>query len=1429
MSASHRAFLTMNGPRVLRLSLPLFLPLIACVGERADRDTVDVVSAVTTNQTLSQLHLDLPNGTTPGRFVVAAAGSLKIDDRALLRDSMGQSADASNTGTTITQVGVSGKVGDLFSQASVDLRGNAIVDGSLTTAGGLSQQPGSVIKGAVKTGTPITPLAVSSWSPVVPSGTGSNLTLQPNQTQTINPGAYAQVTVNAGAVLHLRPGTYKLAGLDLESGAKLVLDSVAQPTSIYVTGTLIYRGLILDAKNANDNDLPLLMVVLGTNAVQIDPVFRGTLFVPNASLSVGPGTHYASFFARDVELRPDTIVELRRFQWTKVLPQTKVSWTDAPVVLTASRNYTTGVDTPAQKTVSPAVTFTIPDYIYVRTGNSGNGQVEFTFVTPTSTKVTCTYHGEARLPHPVTDLERMRGRRYRITGCDNGYQLGQTATGRTFTLRVVSGDAEDLSGKTSVALHLGGGCSDVLPAPLAAEEVVAIRDNFSWDTIAKLNETDVQGHPALFHGMIYVENKAQLAALDRLRVFWSPQPISERYMSGLRGKCGRVEHATDGRGVVVYAVFPARLFNVMRDFAIQAKHGNVAPPFKFILPSPPQQPGFVNSDGSLSYAALGSSQYLEWLQTHPGQAGWFDDAVDFVSDTATDAWNWTKDKIVDPAVHYGEYGFDYVVNGFDFAIDFTANFLDNSWEAIQQGLQEFVLVFSDKINVHLQITMLNRDPLFVPGSTMVRAWGPADASGNRPNLVPAAANVRVRQWGWGFLPVMDQAELGDNGQVTLEAVKGASGRGGDLCIEMDTDYGMMTSDFIPNEVCDFAQGRYGDYQDDINDVLSINEPDLFAFTQVKDSSDYFKTVIGTDSYTYDILTGWIANEMTSTFNKGKHNPLTLCLDFPSLSASTITSAAIGLGAAGLLGGPVVAGIVTTVGLFGASLIEKDVWWPDADDSDDTRSSRGVMTHEYGHFSMCSLLFAENGPPGLTGLINRIFEGQADSRDDEIAQMCEGWADTFAMQVVGGSNYVVTPNATSGMMGFCEGSPCMDINFVGGGDASGNPFTDELARFETLFYDAFDRTDSTTRFTNAVANGDYWRANAQSGLLELSPIPYLANQDEKVSLPGPAWRTWAKHWLQHGLTPDHNDVMHGLIDTMGDQGFKWCDVCDLLALHDKNTPLTAFPISIRPASRRRPSSNGYSMGYVRQQERGHQELARSAARTRAQHECELQPVPAAQFRERGRRVPGLSRRIDRPRQRVYRLRSRRSCSHGRAVQDHRRMNAPRKPARQTKPSPARTVSLLPLLLLAALGPSACTADCKPPGYSEGERFQLTVLSRATGACTVAPLAVGDSFILTGGAARRDPDLCTVRGASPEVPSFATSVLTSCEESLKELGLDCIGMIGASCQVSADLQVGPHIAPGVTTIDDGVFEIVWTGSACNPGGCIETYNVRIDRLP
>ena len=50
--------------------------------------------------------------------------------------------------------------------------------------------------------------------------------------------------------------------------------------------------------------------------------------------------------------------------------------------------------------------------------------------------------------------------------------------------------------------------------------------------------------------------------------------------------------------------------------------------------------------------------------------------------------------------------------------------------------------------------------------------------------------------------------------MSLTAIKGADGREGDLCVEMDTDYARITSDFIPNEVCDFAVNTFGNFDRD---------------------------------------------------------------------------------------------------------------------------------------------------------------------------------------------------------------------------------------------------------------------------------------------------------------------------------------------------------------------------------------------------------------------------------------------------------------------------------------------------------------------------------------------------------------------------------------------------------------------------------------
>ena len=167
--------------------------------------------------------------------------------------------------------------------------------------------------------------------------------------------------------------------------------------------------------------------------------------------------------------------------------------------------------------------------------------------------------------------------------------------------------------------------------------------------------------------------------------------------------------------------------------------------------------------------------------------------------------------------------------------------------------------------------------------------------------------------------------------------------------------------------------------------------------------------------------------------------------------------------------------------------------------------------------------------------------------------------------------------------------------------------------------------------------------------------------------------------------------------------------------------------------------------------------------------------------------------------------------------------------RTGPAKRRAAALLVLSVSSAVLIGCHNGPCKAPGVAEGEQIQITVLAVTEGPCTIAPLSPGDSFVLTGGAVVNDSQLCPVVGASPQVPVFAATVLSTCRSSdQSQLGLDCMGMIDANCAVTANFRLGPHLDPGVASIDHGTLSIFWTGSSCNPGGCVESYDVRIDRL-
>jgi hypothetical protein len=840
-------------------------------------------------------------------------------------------------------------------------------------------------------------------------------------------------------------------------------------------------------------------------------------------------------------------------------PNSVQTWDDAALSLDAWKSHVGGEDHGDEQFFPSPLRIEIPRYIRVTTGNAGNGQLELRYRTTNGVTVTCGYRGRAPVAHPVDDMAIVQGRRYRFESCSDGTTYGTVVEITWASLQVLSGDAQDPAGKTGVRFVTGphdpsgrvSACVDELPPPLQPEEVVAMRQNFLWSNQDRLNETDPDGHPAFHHGLIYIENKKQLAALNRLSVYWSAQPISARYRQSLVGKCGRVGHASDNKGVVVYAVFLAKLYNILRDWGVQAEVAGIDPPYRFIALSRPDEPAFVHPDGSLRYSALASSRFHEWLaQARLQQPGIFDDIGDFISDVAEDVGDFFSG--VGDVV---QTGLSYVGSAFDDAIDWAATAIDDTIEAAQEVLQELVLVFEDSVRLEFNVRALNRDP-GVDDYYLTRTWsGRAPGSGAQPLLRPHGARLRIRQWGWGFLPVMDESKIDANGMAVLEGVKDADGRGGDLCIELDSDDVMITSDLVANEVCNFAEGLYKWDRDLTNQALHVKNQDLFALTLLQDSAQYAKQVMGHQpDKKMEVLTGLIANTL------GNEGAKCMCLDFPSTGKAALT----GVLASG-------GGVLAALGVFAAALIEKDLWWPDANGASATYDSRGVIVHEYGHFNMCSLMFAEGGAPALTGLLERVVEeltaGGMDENSD-VSIMLESIADAFAAQVVGGTNYITPvgsfrPPAASNMS-WCIQSPCLDQNYAGGGDyffelrARGlehkwTEYREQIARRASTIHDAFD--SSSSRFgLEDVQNGDLWQVESpQTQRVERPSAGYLSLDDEPVQLRGTHWVNWIHNWLERGRRATPDNIMGGLVKTVRNAGFSWCDACELMAAHDPGVP------------------------------------------------------------------------------------------------------------------------------------------------------------------------------------------------------------------------------------------------------------------------------------
>lgn len=798
---------------------------------------------------------------------------------------------------------------------------------------------------------------------------------------------------------------------------------------------------------------------------------------------------------------------------------------DAPVVLDASLDHQTRSAQSARKDSERPVTFRIPRRLMPEEGFAGNGTARLTFRSGGST-VTCDYRGGSRSQYPSTDLDFARGQTYVFERCSNSARAGDVVTGDGFELSVGGGDVR--FGKTTISLQLGPGCGGMLDPPLWPEEVVALRQSFSWSSTTELPTTDARGLPALRYAMLYIEDHVQIEGLKKAGIYFRQRPLFEVELARYEGQCGELGTPSDDRGTFVYALLPAVVYNRLRSEALNTSSGRPAPFRAIILPSIPD-PAAQNPDGTVSWEALKESRldYFDRTSTQQPLFGIFDDIVEAVGDLV-----------------------EGVVDGVTSAIG-----------AVDRAI-------AGTVRIRLDFTTLNRDPAFLASSLpMQRAWGP----GRGKKLVPHGMEVELIAR-TGPLPESFWGKIGLDGTLDIKVAKNSKVRGSGMCVHLENDAAMLSRGVTEREMCNFEglRGVFNGFQSDIpRHEFTISTRYFNYMAQLTDGFDYTNDVMKRRPRQAEVLIGSWANIIGGA---NGNRAFVGCLNFADVgltATSFVTLLATAAGAiiggiagppGAAVGGAIGAGLSALATLVAGPVILKDIFLP----TGDTNWSRGIVTHEYGHFVMCDGYNQSGNLVGLYG--DRLSEGFAENGTEETAIVMEAFADLFASQVVGGTNYVRTGSGATislGNMSYCVFPGCLELNFRGLNEAPVHAtrplYNDRLRRLMTTYYDAFDlpyfagpaSPHNADLWLSAPAPGTIGRIGPPpQGPMTLSMLGFMQDGDDAVSLPGTAMQSWLRRG-NHRIVGAQAD----LANTMYENGVSWCSACVLFGQHDPGTAST----------------------------------------------------------------------------------------------------------------------------------------------------------------------------------------------------------------------------------------------------------------------------------
>jgi hypothetical protein len=1131
--------------KVRRLGPLLTVAVVSCVVDQSttpDESLGRATQAVTSSS--FNVQVTLPSGVFLGDAPVSAAGALNLGDR----DTIGGEVVSAHGDVAL---GNDGHAGSVVSGGNVTLRDRAHVTGNIVAAGSVTPGNSDVIQGTVSSHAAV-PSTTVSWTATEPSTSLGSVTLQPGGVGAPSPGVYDALTANSRSSVFLQSGTYFFSSIDIEPQATLFVDSSQGPVIVYVTSSVIYRGSV----QAVDSGLPRLFVgYLGTNPVTVSAPFTGVFFAPSADLSLQPGngiTNLATLYGKTLTVQPDAVVQPFPFDFTVFgVPSNPSNNAPRPTVFLTKPAASPTSNLPgdaagnATSSANPSspTTFTLPPSFPVAAGAIANGTVTVTFNPPGGALVTCTYRGGSSTALPTTNADFELGRILTFVSCSDGRPAGVPRTGSNFTLTVNRTSTLPVTVTLPLDDNACGHEFDIL-SPV---DTLNMHDSFHWSAHQKpVAEKNPDTTPALYYAWMYVKNRDELLQVKKLYVHILSRPLFTEELSQFGGTCGTFRNPGDGRGVFVPVVLPGLVYNEI--LAIQtsnAVNGNRFPFDAVIIRPVPA--GAANPNGSISYAALRRANF-HYLGAQPGQP-------------LPAQANITLDGGVSQAL---TAAFTFLAD----AVKTIGRDVTNAIGAIDAFLQ-------GSVTMDLRIRALNLNPEFNDTEPMTRGWGSNQGS----PIGVGGLTVTLMENVLDFIPSTFISTTGGDGRVVIDAAKN-SARGSGICVEFDNGAARISDFLTSNEICDlrgFAvtanappPSSLGGVQLDFstNQQLDIGvaDGDMNAMYQADDVHQYLINVAGHTTKRARVLTGYWANTFSKSSKDGTRKlPFTPCLNFNNTLSDAIVGGAALADFLVSLAIPAAIFAEPVVIVAASILANSDIIMPS---NSSIQNSREVGSHEYGHYSFCSMMQEVNGNAVDNLIFDTIFNAGADT-SAPVRYINEGWADFISGQVASTANYGWLLNSVlDGKTCTADIPNCYDQNRTGSDTTGSNDFGhQQIARISTLIHDVFDghgeRTGAANAsLPNAPSDADAW--TRASGSVDYSPVGYGDQADEHVALAGSAIRAFVRHIgeglgpLGTGPTVDDNKVYGALNQTMVENGVGYCDRCQVFALHSSmgaNPPTT----------------------------------------------------------------------------------------------------------------------------------------------------------------------------------------------------------------------------------------------------------------------------------